>query len=184
MFDFQKFIEAEGTCVSKEKAEHVFMQGDAGRSLYLVQSGLLKAYYTSGDGKEFIKSFIMSDDVICSLQSIYGNEGCSFSLLCLEPTKLIKIPFAVLQEYSRSNNEISTYLIDLLLNLSMKKEQREYELLCLSAEERFINLVKSNPALINKVTQNDIAHYLGVTPVGLSRIKSRVKQVISNVERT
>lgn len=173
MLDFQKFIEVEGTFVRKAKAEHIFMQGDPDRSLYLIQSGLLKAYYTSDDGKEFIKSFFSPDEVICSLRSIYGTGGCFFSLLCLEPTELIKIPFAVLQEYSRTDLEISTHVIDLLLKLSMKKEKREYELLCLSAEERYMALVKSTPGIVDKVTQNDIAHYLGITPVGLSRIKNR-----------
>ncbi|MEM7216256.1 MAG: hypothetical protein AAF423_12000 [Pseudomonadota bacterium] len=56
----------------------------------------------------------------------------------------------------------------------MKKEMREYELLCLSAEDRYRRLMKSTPDIFNLVTQNEIARYLGVTPVALSRIKKRV----------
>ena len=39
-------------------------------------------------------------------------------------------------------------------------------------EERFTDLMKNNPTLMNRVPQHQIASYLGVTPESLSRIKS------------
>ena len=62
----------------------------------------------------------------------------------------------------------------------MKKEIREYELLCLSAEDRYKRLLKHTPDILKLVTQNEIARYLGITPVGLSRIKRRVADSSSN----
>lgn len=56
----------------------------------------------------------------------------------------------------------------------MSEWEREYELLCLSAEDRFRKLMETKPEIADLVTQNEIARYLGVTPVGLSRIKKRV----------
>ena len=158
------------------KGEHVFVQGEADQSLYHVNTGILKAYYTSMDGKEFIKSFLRPGDVIGSLTSTVSGENCSFSLVCLEPVTLVAIPFGIIQEYSKNDLELSESVIDLLLKFGMKKEKREFELLCLSAEERFRGILESTPDLIDKVTQNDLARYLGVTPVGLSRIKKRVTQ--------
>jgi len=171
--NFIEFLQLEGTMIKKEKGEHVFMQGERDRSLYFIQSGLLKAYYTSEAGKEFIKSFLLPDDIIGSLTSAYSEGTCSFSLLCLEPTSLIKIPFGKLQEYCMKDMEMANSMIELLLKFAMKKERREYEFLCLSAEERFCMLKSTAPTLIEKVTQNDLARYLGITPVGLSRIKKR-----------
>ncbi len=163
-----------GKRTEKVKGEHIFTQGIPDRTLYLVQSGILKAYYTSADGKEFIKSFLSPGDVIGSLTSAVSGDNCSFSLICLEPATLVAIPFDTIQEYSKDDLELATTLIDLLLNFGMKKEKREFELLCLSAEERFRQLLESTPELLDKVTQNDLARYLGITPVGLSRIKKRV----------
>jgi DNA-binding MarR family transcriptional regulator len=81
----------------------------------------------------------------------------------------------VIREYSRRDVNIANEMLDVLLQFSMKKEKREYEFLCLSAEERFSLLIKSRPNILNNITQNDLARYLGVTPVGLSRIKKRVE---------
>lgn len=172
--NFQELLQLEGMTIVKSKSEHVFMQGEADKSLYFVQTGLMKAYYTSEDGKESVKSFIQSNDIIGSLAAAYSDNNCTFSLVCLEPTYLRKIPFSIILQYSKKDLEIANNMIEVLLNFSLKKEQREFEFLCLSAEERFCKLAATNPTLLDKVTQNDLARYLGVTPVGLSRIKKRV----------
>lgn len=175
--DIYDVLRQEGLTVSKEKGEHVFRQGESDKHLYFVQSGMLKAYYTSHSAKEFIKSFIMPQDLIGSLTSVYSKQSCSFSLVCLDSTVLLKIEFAVLRDYSQRYHNIANELIELLIGFAMKKERREYEFLCLSAEERYKLLEKNSPELIAAVTQNDIAGYLGVTAVALSRIKHRMPKL-------
>lgn len=175
-----ELLKLEGKTIKKNKGDHIFMQGDPDKSLYYVKSGLLKAYYTSEEGKEFIKSFLLKSDLIGSMRSVVSERNCSFSLICLEPSTLIQIPFGVLQKYSQNDLELANTMIDLLVRFAMKKEEREYEFLCLSAEERFERL--STTALLDRITQNDLARYLGITPVGLSRIKKRVH--IKELQRT
>ncbi|MFT5691508.1 MAG: CRP-like cAMP-binding protein [Oceanicoccus sp.] len=176
MMNFFELIEREGKPVEKPKYGLVFRQGELDQSLYLLRSGLLKAFYTSPDGKEFIKSFIVPNDIIGSLVSARNGSGCSFSLICLEPSTLIRIPFSTIVTYSKTEPEIADAMMDVLLNFAMKKERREFEFLCLSAEQRFELLVEKDPVILEKVTQNDIAHYLGITPVALSRIRKRVRE--------
>ena len=171
--NFHELLQLEGVTQVKDKGEHIFLQGDVDRSLYFVQSGLLKAYYTSENGKESVKSFFLPNDIIGSLTSAYLKESCSFNLICLEPSILKRIPFDILYEYSKNNLEVASDTIELLLFFAMKKEQREFEFLCMSAEERFCRIAEVSPILLEKVTQNDLSRYLGVTPVGLSRIKKR-----------
>ncbi|WP_158224625.1 Crp/Fnr family transcriptional regulator [Agaribacterium haliotis] len=169
-----ELVAKQGKRVSKTRGEHVFVQGDTDRNLYLVKSGLLKAYYNSDDGKEFIKSFLGPADLIASMTSAVSGDCCSFSLLSLADCQLIQLPFAKVRELSLSDIEFANIMIEQLLSFSMKKEQREYQFLCLSAEQRFQQLQQTKPELLEKVTQNDLAKYLGITPVALSRIKKRI----------
>jgi len=171
--NFHDLLQLEGVTVAKDKGEHIFMQGDVDRSIYFVQSGLLKAYYTSEDGKESVKSFLLPNDIIGSLSSAYLKERCSFNLICLEPASLKKISFETFHEYSKNDLEVASDMIELLLLFAMKKEQREFEFLCMSAEERYCKIAEASQILLEKVTQNDLSRYLGITPVGLSRIKKR-----------
>lgn len=169
-----EFIIKNGKSRSMQSQEHLLRQGDASQSLYIVKSGLLKAYYLSPDGKENIKSFILAGDNIGSLSAIHGGDTCTFSLVCLKPCELVVLQFSKLYEASRTDAEISSAIVDFLLVFGMKKEKREYELLCLSAEDRYRRLLQSTPEITELVTQNDIARYLGITPVALSRIKKRL----------
>lgn len=172
--NFSELIEREGMRLEKPRHGFVFRQGEVDSSLYLLQTGLLKAFYTSHDGKEFIKSFILPGSIIGSMASARYGEGCSFSLACLECSTLTRLPFATLVSYSKTDPDIAQATIEVLLDFSMKKERREFEFLCLSAEQRFKLLKEQSPELLERVTQNDIALYLGITPVALSRIRKRV----------
>ncbi|GLT10065.1 Crp/Fnr family transcriptional regulator [Sulfitobacter porphyrae] len=168
------YVAAHGRPCTYEAGEYLFRQGEQDGSIYSLQSGLLKAYYLSEDGKEHIKSFILPGGKIGSLASSYQGEACTFSLVCLKPSALVGVNFSDLNEASRSDPELSGEIVDFLLSFGIRKEMREYELLCLSAEDRYKRLLEHTPDLFDLVTQNEIARYLGVTPVGLSRIKNRI----------
>jgi hypothetical protein len=74
---------------------------------------------------------------------------------------------------AKEDLDTANSIISLLTVFAMKKEQREYELLCLDAQQRYQNLLKKFEDIGEYVTQNDMAKYLGITPVALSRIKNR-----------
>jgi len=170
--DMQTISQQLGIAATYQKKTTVFSQGEKNQSLYLVLEGLLKAYYSDEDGKEYIKSFVFPGDSIASSQALSGGV-CSFSLLCLKETKVLKIPYKKIRQLAASNIETANVIIELLMSFAMKKEQREYELLCLSAEQRYRALLTRIPDITELIRQNDIALYLGITPVALSRIKHK-----------
>ena len=74
----------------------------------------------------------------------------------------------------RTDLPFASAVVDLLLEFGMKKERREKELLTESAEARYRLLQEASPGLPAKVKQKDLARYLGITPVALSRIRARL----------
>jgi len=169
----QSVFEAIGKPMLAKKGEVLFKQGDIDTSIYIVISGLLKAYYLTLEGKELIKSFIQEDEFIGSLIACNSTEPCTFSLICLEDCSLLRVPFADLQAAAVSNPEFSNIVTNGLVRLAIKKERREYEFLCLSAQARYNLFKQRSQSIVDRITQNDIARYLGITPVALSRIKQR-----------
>lgn len=169
-----EYVQSEGRELIVEAGGHVFLQGDEDRFIYKVKTGLLKAYYTSEDGKENIKSFIMPGGQIGSLAANHAGQPSTFSLMAVSQTQLVSVRFSGLYEASQSDAELASEIVNFLLAFGIRKEIREFELLCLSAEDRYKRLLEQSPELLELVTQNEIARYLGVTPVGLSRIKKRV----------
>ena len=172
--DFEVYLEENGTPQSLARGDHIFRQGDRDGALYYIKSGILKAYYLLEDGREQVKSFVSTGTIMGSLTAAYAGEPNSFSLVCLEDAKLIRFPFEDMRKLARENESIAERLTERILSLAMKKERREYEFLCLSAEERYRLFCQRSPELVERVTQQDIALYLGITPVALSRIKKRI----------
>lgn len=173
MSAFQKLILEHGTPRSIERDDHVFRQGDDCTHVFFVRTGLLKAYYTSIEGKEHIKSFQPEGSVIGSMVALIDKEPATFSLFAVEPSDLVALPYTQLVEAARANMDLSNALIDFLSAYGKRKERREYELLCLAPEERYRLFLAATPSWAQRISQADLAAYIGVTPQALSRIKRR-----------
>lgn len=151
----------------------LFRQGDPAGSFFCVQEGLLKAFYETQDGKLYIKTFVKEGGFIASMRAVVHGQPSSFSTVCLEDSKILEIPRATLMQAVESDPQFVSMLNTVLLKVASAKEQREYELLCLSAEERYLLFCEKEPDLLRRLSQEDIARYLGVTPVSLCRIRKR-----------
>ena len=111
------------------KNEYVFRQGSDNKNLYYVETGLLKAYYVSYEGKETIKSFMRKGNMIGSIAAVNSGSSCTFSLKTIQASRLISVPYDSVMNVVKESHPISIELVSYLLNLSQKKEQREFDFL-------------------------------------------------------
>lgn len=156
-----------------EPREGAFLEGEICARLYIVQSGLLKQFYTKEDGTEWIKSFAGADDFFACLDALAGGPA-SFASVAIEPSVVESIDWAVLE---RLGDEDMTWQKVLRLgfqHLAQLKVRRERDLLMLTAEELYRKFARESPRLVQRVPQRDLAAFLGVTPVGLNRIIRRL----------
>lgn len=54
-----------------------------------------------------------------------------------------------------------------------EKQSQQIESMTLTAEERYENLLRNKPELLQRISQKHIASYLGITPQSLSRIRKK-----------
>lgn len=158
-----------------EKGEDLFSQGDVASDLFLLQSGLVKLHYVTFEGKAWVKSFIKDAGLVGSRASQELGIGSPFSATCLETTSALKIPYRPFAQACNDDPVLAGHAFRFFQWLGLRKELREYELLCISAEERYRNVLKADPDLVKRITQTDLARFLGITPIALSRIKGRLK---------
>jgi CRP-like cAMP-binding protein len=160
---------------SWKKGQTIFSQGEIYSDIVVLVEGLVKLYYDTADGKEWIKSFIVDRGVFGSRLSQALQRPSPFSACCLEDSRTIHIPYALFSKAYIENNALAHVTHAFGQWLGVRKEEREHDLLCLSAEDRYRKLIRTEAALVARITQIDMARYLGITPVALSRIKSRTK---------
>lgn len=170
----QPELKAQAVEKHYKKGSHVFVQGTVCKDVFCLKSGLIKLYYNTLEGKEWIKSFVANKGIVGSRSSQALGKPSPFSILCLEDSDVISYPYETFSKVCSENQELARELFGFTQWLGLKKEMREFRLLCLSAEEAYAEFVTASPELVGRLTQIDIARYLGITPIALSRIKKRI----------
>lgn len=149
-------------------------QGETTNELLVLRRGLVKLAYATPDGTEWIKSFIV-DLGLFSAVDIPGPAAESrFSAICLEDCEIVRLPLAWVARLIGEGRQLGSAYLGFSGWVRRRKEAREEALLCLSAEQRYRAFLASEPALAARLKLGDVARYLRVTPIALSRIRRRM----------
>jgi CRP-like cAMP-binding protein len=151
-------------------------EGKVCKEIGFVLSGNLRHYYTH-DGEEKTTYFYFENNFVSDYISCISQQPGLLTIEALTDVELIVFPYTKLQdcyllskEWERFGRLIAEYLAKGL-------EERMVSLLTLNAEERYLELLKSNKQkIIERIPQLHIANYLGITPVSLSRIRNKINK--------
>lgn len=154
--------------------ETLFSQDEAHPFLYVVRQGLLKLTYLNEHGDEWTKSLVAEGQFFASLSALRSGLT-SFSVCAIEASLLERVPFRLVEQLADRDLAWSRMVRNALMIFAERKERRERQFLTMSAEARYRLLREEEPHLAARVPQKDLASYLGVTPVGLSRISRRIR---------
>jgi len=167
---FQKLAEP----MTVKKNSCFARQGEPSNSIAFCMNGLLRLYYTTANGTTFNKSFCSSGDFVASYRALLTSSPSYFSIEALMDSELLVIRYEHFQSLFTEHICWERLGRNIVEQLYIKKEQREYELLMLSAEERYRLFLERHSHMINDIPQYHIASFLGITPVALSRIKRKI----------
>ncbi len=140
----------------------------------VLKSGLVKLYYLVAEGDQWTKSYIIDAGVFGPTSA--SAQVTQFGASALEDCAIGQISLAWLGQQLQQDEQLSEALSDFQNWLFERKRKREEDLLCLSAEDRYLNFLNCEPELAERLEQREIASFLRVTPVALSRIRKRLKQ--------
>ena len=132
-----------------------------------------KLYFIRKEGKDITFQFFFEGDFVASFDSLYKGTPSLFSLESIEPSEVLFIKKKDFYKKIESNPSLR-----LLYEEKIIERFSFYQHLFLSRikntpQQRYEELLKEYPNIIQRVPQHYIASYLGITPVSLSRIRNR-----------
>jgi CRP-like cAMP-binding protein len=155
------------------KNEIIFKEGNVSDEIYFVTKGCVRLFYNV-DGTDKTAFFYTEGQFICAGESYTFNIPASENYQALEQTEIFvftkskidvllkEIPkFEIIARIATENELITCQKV--IASFVIK-----------SAEERYIDLLSTQGELFQRVPQQYIASFLGVSPETLSRIKARV----------
>lgn len=160
---------------SYSKGEHMAKPGDNFTKFAIVLKGLFRLYYIGEEGREYIKAFRAEGEMAAPYAEILQQTITRTFVEAMEDSEVLMVDFEDFKKLSHGHECWKNIRLSMAEDLFIQKEQKEFDLLQLSAGERYQSFLKTHGHLVERIPQYHIASYLGITPVGLSRIVKKSK---------
>ena len=157
-----------------KKGEIFIRLGMMSDKIGVVVSGVIYAYLLK-DGEEKTIHISSAKNTVAAYDCLLLNQPSKLIYKALTDTELMVISFSALEQLYKTNvlaNRISREFMRLQL---ADAYQRTASFIIYTPLERYQQLQKENPEVINLIPQKVLASYLGITPVSLSRIRKRAR---------
>ena len=139
----------------------------------LLKSGTV-ANYSTEDHNITTRFMAFEDTFLTSIVSFISREPSTEYIEAVEASELLAISY---EDFFHLRNTIPQwdkmyiYILEYGLTVITSKLS---SLLTQNAAERYRNLLKNNPELIQRLSNANLASYLNISPETLSRIKSQI----------
>lgn len=140
--------------------------------LYFVQEGLVKVFYLK-EGKEIIDWFADEGNIITSFLSFFSRTPSIHTVKLLEPSRLIAIHYDELEELFRKHHDLEHAGRLLVTKAFIELQERLNSIQFHTAHQRYQAFLNRYPGCINRISLGDLASFLGITQVTLSRIRGQ-----------
>lgn len=144
-------------------------QGDQQQYGYFILSGILRASHYSNIGSEYSKEYYFKGEISFLYSAWLTNSSATYQIDALDYSEVIRVPLNLLnlQEWLPAK-------LELLQQQLLYKEEKEIFLLLKNPEQRYLHLIKFFPKWIANLNNIQLATYIGISPISLSRIKKRI----------
>ena len=158
------------------RRQFLLQAGDVCKSLAFVSNGCLRSYSVDNKGEEHIVQFAIEDWWISDMKSFLTNQPSTYNIDALEDSELLLIDKVSQDKLCCAIPKFEHYFRILLESNSSAAQLRISDFISSSAEDRYLNFLKTYPKLVQRVPQSQIASYLGITPQSLSRIRKELSE--------
>jgi len=163
---------AHFTLEKHKKNDFIIQEGEAVTQCYFVVAGLLKLVHDDQNGKQHIVSFAMENWWESDFSAYFSQTKAKMSLQCIENTVVYAISLKNYQKLSRESPKMQRFFLEKANSGHIASQNRILSFLTSNAKERYEQLLKQYPLLIQRVPKTLLASYLGVTRETLSRLSS------------
>ncbi len=148
-------------------------QGKTCKHLNFLEIGFARAFYYR-DGKEITSWFAFENDIVASMYSFTTQKPSLENIEIVETSVVHSISYDQLQQLYQKYSEFN--LIGRLLTEKyfIELEERIFSLQNQTAKERYQEILKYKPELLQRASLGHIASYLGISQETLSRIRASI----------
>ena len=156
-----------------KKGETLVRPGDRVSCFYYLNAGCVN-YYKVEEGKIKVLEFYTEDVFFTDLYAYVLDKPATSFLKATEDTTVLAIDKTDVENAFKRSHQLERFGRLSMQDAFVRTFTRVERLNNRTNEERYLRLLQKRPGLFQRVPQYLIASYLGLTPVGLSKIRKRL----------
>ncbi|MBC7887418.1 MAG: Crp/Fnr family transcriptional regulator [Ferruginibacter sp.] len=173
--DFE-LIKNKFTAKHFRKNQYLLQEGEVCKYVSFIVKGAIRQYSIDQKGIEHIVSLCTENWWVGDRESFTMLTPSKYNIDAVEDADVLLLTKADFQELVGTAPFFVASLSAMDYNYQIAAQERIHAAISFSAEERYLNLLANNPALLQRFPQTMIASFLGVSPETISRIRKKVHQ--------
>lgn len=154
------------------KHQFLIQEGDTVNNDFFILNGLLKASYRNDENKEHILQFATENSWITDPQAYDNQTVATLNIQCLEDGNALSITLKNKEKLCNNLQKMDSFFRKKITKEHIVLQRRVLCLISNNAKNRYEDLLKQYPSLVQRVPKTMIASYLGVSRETLSRLIS------------
>lgn len=174
----EEFVRCTAFFIPKKirKTHFLLQAGEVCRHMAFVSKGCLRSYSIDDAGEEHVVQFAIEDWWMTDPYSYLTGEPSGYNIDALQDSDLLLLDRSSYEKLPIELPKFERFFRMLLENKYIASQRRITAALSASAEERYLNFIKTYPAFAQRIPQRHIASYLGITPQSLSRLRKELSE--------
>lgn len=160
------------------KKQFIQQAGETSHHTGFITKGCVKNYILDEKGHEFIMYFAIEDWWVGDISSFFEQKPGNLFIETIEETEMLTLDYKSSVILFEKIPKFERHFRILIQRSLITLQQRFFDTLAKPAEERYLNFLKKYPEVVNRVPQQLIASYIGVTPEFLSKIRAKIAKKI------
>jgi CRP-like cAMP-binding protein len=157
-----------------KRKQHILKEGDICMHNTFVLKGCFKMYYIDINGKEHNLQFAIENWWIGDIGSFHTEEPSKLYIEAIENSIILQVKkedqLKLFEDFPKFNRIFRILAENAMVGL----QKRTIQNISSTAEERYLDFIQRYPQFLNRISNVQIASYLGVSPEFLSAIRKKI----------
>lgn len=155
------------------KRQYVLQEGDICNQFNFIVRGCLRMYKVDDKGNTHILQFASENWWLSNIGSFHERKPSELNIDALEDTMVLQISYDSLVSLYTKAAKFDRIFRVLIENSFVSLQKRLLQNISSTAEERYVSFSETYSHVNNRISQTQIASFLGITPEFLSRLRNK-----------